>query len=682
MEPILKVTDLEIDYHTRKGSFTAIRKANFSIHTGEITGLVGESGCGKSTLASAVMQLLPPNGEIASGQLLFKGLDLRQLCGQEMRQLRGREISMIFQDPMTSLNPVFSIGQQMIDAILSHKSAERTIGRREARERAIQMLDRVGIPDAVQRMDDYPHQFSGGMRQRIMIAIALQSNPSLLIADEPTSALDVTLEAQIIDLIRALRDERQTAILYITHNLGVVAQLCDHVLVLYAGNIVESGEVYRIFKNPLHPYTRALLRSHPSRHAQVSRLTTIRGRVPSLKDLPVGCKFADRCDLAKKVCFQQEPKEFQVEGQHVLCHAYGPNWQGTTLIPVQTGPVELERKTASNKAEKTESLLRIEQLETHFRDSIGMVGRIFGQRAGVVRAVDNVDLNVRRGETLALVGESGSGKTTLGRTILRLEKPSNGTIVVDGQSIVGLTQSQIRPMRARMQMIFQDPFSSLSPRKTVSQLLLEPFKIHGIYVNGAKKVGDLLDMVGLSPDQADKYPHQLSGGQARRVGIARALALQPELLVADEPTAGLDVSVAAEVLNLLKDLRERFNLTYIIITHNLDIIGFIADRVAVMYLGKIVEAGDTYELLTRPRHPYTEALMSAVALPDPELRDKQKRIILQGEIPSPRHPPSGCPFHPRCRYLEEECMTKQPRLKQVVEQDDSHLVACHFPIVR
>lgn len=684
MEPILKVLDLSVNYHTRAGNLAAIRRANFSVHAGQIVGLVGESGCGKTTLASAVMQLLPANCRIISGKIIFRGRDLRTISKEDMRRLRGKEITMIFQDPMTSLNPVFKIGQQMSDAILSHQPADQPLGQKAARERAIRMLDKVGIPDPERRINDFPHQFSGGMRQRIMIATALQSNPALLIADEPTSALDVTLQAQIVDLIRGLRDEKQTGILYITHDLGVVAQLCDYVLVLYAGNIVESGEVYNIFKNPLHPYTRALLRSHPSRHAQVHRLMTIRGRVPSLQNLPVGCKFAERCDLAEEICLQKEPDSYRVDGQQVLCHAYSENWRGDMLNPAaQDMKIAEDGAVPCKKDLPREEVLRIEQLETHFYDRVGLLGRIFGQRPGLVKAVDRVDLDIQRGETLALVGESGSGKTTLGRTVLRLLNPAGGNIVVEGQSIIGLTQSQVRPLRVRMQMIFQDPHSSLSPRKTVSDLLLEPFRIHRIKIEDEKnKVEDLLEMVGLTGEQADKYPHQLSGGQARRVGIARALALQPDLLIADEPTAGLDVSVAAGVLNLLKDLREKFNLAYVIITHNLDIIGFIADRIAVMYLGKIVEMGPTDMVLNSPMHPYTRALMSAVALPDPGQRDQKSRIILEGEIPSPLNPPSGCPFHPRCSYRREECMARAPSLEKAKRKDGAHLVACHFPIVK
>jgi oligopeptide/dipeptide ABC transporter ATP-binding protein len=541
------------------------------------------------------------------------------------------------------------------------------------------MLGHVGIPDPEIRIKGYPHQFSGGMRQRIMIAIALMAHPALLVADEPTSALDVTLEAQIVDLIRGLRDELGTSVLYITHDLGVVAQLCDQVIVMYAGNIIEAGDVHSTFAQPQHPYTQALLRSHPSRSARGSRLVTIPGRVPSLRDLPPGCKFAPRCHRAEEICRTTEPPTLQLASQTVLCHSC----QGEVALqyaPEMAIPAEVIPLSATRTAPTAgvAPVIEIRDLQTHFVDDVGLFGEIFRVKPGRVRAVDGVSIAIQRGETWALVGESGSGKTTLGRTILRLGDPTGGDIVVDGQEITRTRQSALRPLRARMQMIFQDPYSSLSPRMKVSDILIEPFRIHKIPVAAPKaKVDELLAMVGLASEQADKYPHQLSGGQARRVGIARALALGPDLLVADEPTAGLDVSVAAGVLNLLKDLGERLNLTLLIITHNLNIIGFIADKVAVMYLGKVVEVGSTDDIFARPRHPYTEALISAIALPDPTVREVRQRIILPGEIPSPRNPPPGCAFHPRCRYMEERCAREAPPLHPLADGD--HLAACHFP---
>jgi len=681
MSTVLSVQGLEVKYRTRDGTLTAIRDVGFDVKEGEILGVVGESGCGKSTIASALMRLLPPNGWISSGRILLRDRDLCQLPERALRRMRGRDLSMIFQDAMTSLNPVFTVEDQMIDALRAHRSGGKQGGRKALRQRAVDMLDRVGIPDAARQIKEYPHQFSGGMRQRIMIATALLSNPALLVADEPTSALDVTLEAQIIDLIRGLRDDLGTSIVYITHDLGVVAQLCDQLVVMYAGGIVECGDVYTIFDNPQHPYTRALLESHPSRGAVAGRLRTIPGRVPSLRDLPPGCKFAPRCRHAEEVCETLEPSYIRTDGRRVLCHAIRPADEphdthspgpGMTLAAPDQEDLQVHDRPG-------ETIIETRALRTHFRDHVALLGQLLGQKGSIVRAVDLVDIAVRRGEILGLVGESGSGKTTLGRTILRLEDATDGAIMIRGSDITGLPETRIRPLRAKMQIVFQEPFASLSPRMKVSSLLLEPFRIHGIEVERKhEKVDELLAMVGLSAEQADKYPHQLSGGQARRVGIARALALDPDILVADEPTSGLDVSVAAGILNLLRDLQAQLNLACLVISHNLNVIQFIADRVAVMYLGRVVELADTRHLFAKPRHPYTEALMSAISLPDPHLRDVMERIVLEGEIPSPRNPPSGCAFHPRCSYADEDlCSDSAPALLPVGERE--RLVACHFP---
>ena len=676
--PILQVRDLEIKYHTREGILTAIHNASFEVEKGQIVGVVGESGCGKSTVASAVMRLLPPNGEISGGQILFQGEDLTRFNQEQMRQYRGRDLSMIFQDAMTSLNPVFSIEQQMLDAQRAHLSDGEDRSEKALRQRAVMMLDRIGIPDAADRIKEYPHQFSGGMRQRIMIAIALLSNPSLLVADEPTSALDVTLEAQILELICGLRDDFDAALLYITHDLGVIAQICDRVIVMYAGNIVEAGDVVPIFEQPKHPYTQALLHSHPSRRMRGRRLRTIPGVVPSLRDLPAGCKFAPRCELARAICRTHEPDYWHVGQQSVLCHSYASEWKGPDAASVaEEAPSEPRAEIEPERKRSESVLVRTDGLHKHFRDNVGLLGQILGQEVTTVKAVHGVDVAIRKGETLGLVGESGSGKTTLARTILRLTDPTMGKIVVLGKDISNLPAKEVRPLRSQMQMIFQDPTSSLSPRMKASSLLMEPYIIHNVPKSERKDPEELLSMVGLAAEQLDKYPHQLSGGQARRLGIARALALEPDIIMADEPTAGLDVSVAAGLLNLLKDLRDRLDLTYIIITHNLNVIGFISDRVAVMYLGRIVELAEAEALFESPRHPYTEALLSAIPVPDPRARGREDRIILTGEIPSPRNPPSGCTFHPRCRYAEDLCRRQIPALHPL--SGNGRLIACHFP---
>jgi oligopeptide/dipeptide ABC transporter ATP-binding protein len=677
--PLLNVENLEVKYFTREGVLTAIRNINFDVYPGEIVGVVGESGCGKSTVASALMRLLPSNGKISNGRILLNGQDIAALDMEQMRQYLGRDLAMIFQDAMTSLNPVFQIEPQMIDAQMAHIPSKARKNRKELRDRAIEMLDRVGIPDANRRINDYPHQFSGGMRQRIMIAIALLSSPGLLIADEPTSALDVTLEAQILDLILNLRDEFNTSMVYITHDLGLISQICDRVIVMYAGNIVESGDVYKLFENPRHPYTKTLLRAHPSHRMRTHYLRTIPGLVPSLRDLPVGCKFSPRCELAKKICHIKEPEYWKLGEQSALCNIYSPDWNGRSVDSLKDfAPDDGNSKRITPRSWREEKML-IQTVDLHmnFKEEVGLIGQIFGEKTGWVKAVSGVNIEIRRGETLGLVGESGSGKTTLARTILRLTNPSKGSVIVNGKDISNLSQEEIRPLRSEMQMIFQDPFSSLNPRMKVSSLLLEPFRIHKKSVSGKEKVVELLSMVGLASEQADKYPHQLSGGQARRVGIARALALEPDILLADEPTAGLDVSVAAGILNLLKDLRDKLQLTYVIITHDMNVIGYISDRVAVMYLGRIVELANTEDLFSQPSHPYTEALISAIPVPDPQFRGDGKRILLSGEIPSPRNPPSGCVFHPRCTYMEDRCRIEEPLLRLL--DNSEHWVACHFP---
>jgi oligopeptide/dipeptide ABC transporter ATP-binding protein len=683
---LLSVQGLEVVYHTQEGVLPALHDVSFDVQPGEIVGIVGESGCGKSTVASALLRLLPPNGQITAGQLRFKDDDLRALSPEELRELRGQELAMIFQDPMTSLNPVFSIGTQMLDVGQAHPNGA-WYDREELRRGAIAMLDRMGIPDAAERISYFPHQFSGGMRQRIMIALALMLRPALLIADEPTSALDVTLEAQILELMKNLRQTYQTAILFISHDLGVIAQLCDRVIVMYAGRVVEQGDVLSIFEQPQHPYTQALMASVPSRKHHGERLVTIPGRVPSLSNLPPGCKFADRCPHAQEVCQQYEPRYLQLGNRHIRCHIYDPTSGYEAVAPTLLGlqpldppkailnvPEEVRQLTADNRG-RNGSLIALNDVSTYFYDRRNFVSQLLRRKRSVVRAVDEVSLNIQRGEVIGLVGESGSGKTTLGKAILRLVPLTGGQIIYNGQDITQVNSAELRRLRSRMQMIFQDPYSSLSPRLRVSYLLTERYTIHGIPPAEQYSVAELLAMVGLSTEQAAKYPHELSGGQARRVSIARALALHPEFLVADEPTSGLDVSVAASILNLMKDLAKQLGLTYLVITHNLNVVGYISDRVAVMYLGKLVEVGPTNQIFEAPAHPYTVALLSAISEPDPRQRRSEQRLLLSDEIPSPKNPPPGCRFHTRCPFAEARCQAETPPLEEI---EPGHRVACHF----
>ncbi|MBN1147270.1 MAG: ABC transporter ATP-binding protein [Anaerolineales bacterium] len=685
METLLDVRGLEVKYHTNKGELKALHDVSLQVRPRQIVGVVGETGCGKSTVAAAILHLLPPNGEISAGEIVFRGRDLGAASEEQLRDLRGREMAMIFQDPMSSLNPVFTIGAQMLDIQCAHRETA-ALARSEMTARAVAMLDQVGIPDAADRIHHFPDQFSGGMRQRIMIAMALLSKPHLLIADEPTASLDVTLEAQILELIKNLRQAYQASVIYISHNLGVIAQFCDRMIVMYAGRAVEEGDVFELFERPRHPYTQALLAAVPSRQAYGERLATIPGQVPSLLTLPAGCKFSDRCLQAQAVCRECEPRYLQVEGGHVRCHIYdsesGYERQATDALrpddralvdarPVQSAEARLVQPAGAPRAE---NLIKLCSLSTHFSERRNLFQQLAGGRTGVVRAVDQVDLEIRRGEVVGIVGESGSGKTTLGRTMLRLIHPNAGQIYYNGEDVDSMGKEQLRRLRANMQMIFQDPYSSLSPRLRVSYLLTEPYKIYKVPADDQYSVSELLHMVGLSSEQANKYPHELSGGQARRVSIARALALRPEFILADEPTSGLDVSVAASILNLMKDLADELDLTYVIITHDLNVVGYISERVAVMYMGKLVEVGPTGQLFENPAHPYTLALLSAISEPDPRLRRVERRLLLAGEIPSPKNPPPGCRFHTRCPFAEAACRSATPAME---DAGPSHRVACY-----
>jgi peptide/nickel transport system ATP-binding protein len=681
-EALLQVADLSVTYRARGARLQALSGVTFDVGASEIVGVVGESGCGKSTLAAGLLRLLPPNGEVSGGSIVLRGQNVQDFSSEGMRKLRGQELAMIFQDPMTSLNPTFSIGRQMIDVQRAHKRA----GSRELRRRAVEMLGQMGIPDAAERLGDYPHQFSGGMRQRIMIAMALLLEPALLIADEATSALDVTLEAQIVELLLRLREAHGTSILFVSHDLGVVSQLCDRVVVMYAGRAVEQGTRDEIFGNPRHPYTQALIAAVPSARLRGGRLATIPGQVPSLLALPLGCPFHPRCSDSRDACRVNAPRAITVAGgTRVLCHIYDPEsaYQRDTVSlnepsvfesPGHPSPASLDADGSSPSHDTAnDTLVHVEAVSTYFGVRRGLIGRLTRETQRPVRAVDGVDLELRRAEVLGLVGESGSGKTTLGRTILGLEPTTSGRVVFDGHDVRHLSRRELKALRRRAQMIFQDPYSSLSPRVRIAYSLTEPYRINDIPTAERYGVDELLRMVELSPEQAQKYPHELSGGQARRVGIARALALKPDLVVADEPTSGLDVSAAAAVLNLMRELGRRFGLTYLIITHNLNVVGYIADRIAVMYLGEIVEIGASGRIFNEPAHPYTLGLLSALSEPGTSTPGR-RRLLVSGEIPSPRNPPPACRFHTRCAFATQVCRTDAPSLTPIAP---SHAVACH-----
>lgn len=665
--PLLEVEGVSVEYDVADGRrVTALAGVDLRIDEGEIVGIIGESGCGKSTLAGAIMRLLPTNSRVSGGHILFAGRDLTSLSDAEMRQVRGGEIAMVFQDPLTSLNPSFRVGTQMLDIARAHLPST---ARAHLREGAVAVLGEVGLSDVDARLRAYPYQCSGGMRQRILIATGLQLRPKLLIADEITSALDVTLERQIVELLRKLRDDHGTAIAFICHDLGVVASMTDRVAIMYAGRVVEEGPTRAVFSHPRHPYTLALLGSAPSYKLRRLGLIRIPGRVAAFADEVKGCAFADRCPLAQDVCRQVDPPLVQIGESLSRCHfaADVQLSERATARASQNGGDREERAAA-------DEIVSVEGLSVNFEDHRGLASRWRGERSGV-RAVDGVDLTIREGEILGLVGESGAGKSTLGRAIVGLVRPSAGCVRFAGRDLNELRPRALRRLRRELQLIFQDAQASLDPRQRVRELLTEPYEIHPVQAHERQSPEELLEAVELSPAHVDKYPHQLSGGQARRIGIARCLALHPRFLVADEPTAGLDVSAAAGVLDLMLKLRAEKRLTYLFITHNLNLLGYAADRVAVMYLGQIVELGRADEIFERPAHPYTVALLSAVA--DAVTVDERAahQMLAAGEIPSARNPPAGCRYHTRCPLARDVCRTTPPPLTEI---RPGRLAACHF----
>jgi peptide/nickel transport system ATP-binding protein len=660
-EPLLRVTGLEVQFLAGGSWRSVVEDVSFDIEAGATLGLVGESGCGKTVSSLAVMGLIPPaNGRIASGSVLFEGRDLLKVDPEELRQVRGDRIAMIFQEPMTSLNPAFTIGDQICLAVRSH----RRVPKADAMARAAEVLDRVGIADARRRLDDYPHTFSGGMRQRAMIAMALACEPSLLIADEPTTALDVTVQAQILELLRSLKDETGMGMLFVTHDLGVVADICDRVTVMYAGQVVEHAPTGRLFAKPRHPYTEGLLASMPQRAVPGRRLTVIPGRVPAAGQIPSGCRFHNRCGFAAPACKEPVALVDVDSGAAVRCIRHKElSLRGTSDPPAEAIAAAPVRR---------EPLLTVEGLRKDFPVTTGLLRRVRGQ----IRAVDGIDLAVGAGETVGLVGESGSGKSTVARLVLRLVDPSGGSIVVQGQDLAAARGRALRKARADMQMVFQDPYSSLDPRSSIGRSVGEPLEIH-LGMHGSerdKRVAQLLSLVGIGPELAGRQPYEFSGGQRQRVAIARALALEPRLLVCDEPVSALDVSTQSQVINLFADLQEKLGLAYLFISHDLSVVRHISHRIAVMYMGRIVETGPADEVYRRPTHPYTEALLSAIPIADPVRQRNRRRIVLQGEVPSPLNPPSGCRFRTRCPLAQARCAAEEPALRPL----EGGAVACHF----
>ncbi|MFE2378901.1 dipeptide ABC transporter ATP-binding protein [Streptomyces sp. NPDC059398] len=667
-EPLLRIDDLHVDIASRNRTVHALDGVSLDLAPGEALGVVGESGCGKTMTALSVLGLLPPGGAVSSGRVLFDGHDLASAGEPVLRDVRGNTIGMVFQDPLTSLNPTMTIGAQVAEPLLLH----RDISKQEAWARAEEMLGLVGMPQPSERMKNYPHQLSGGMRQRVAIAMALVCEPKLLIADEPTTALDVTTQHQILELIDGLRSRLGMAMILVTHDLGVIANRVDRVAVMYAGKVAETSGVRDLFARPRHRYTQALFAALPEKAVEgETELRTIPGLPPNLATAQQGCRFAARCAFATDVCRADEP---QLTGDDHRFACFHP-------VPEEGEPGLVEARPAGQETASVvpdgATLLEVVDLRKDFP----LTGGPFSRKRGTVSAVGGVSLTVRKGETFGMVGESGCGKTTIGRMIAGLEDPTAGSIVFEGQDLATMDRGQRRAHRRRIQLMFQDSAAAMDPRMRIGTILREPLVIQGVGDRAEQDriVAGLLDAVGLPRGAVDRYPHEFSGGQRQRLGLARALTLSPDLIVADEPVSALDVSVQAQILNLMRELQRDRELTYLFISHDLAVVRYLADTVGVMYLGKLVESGPAEQVYANPLHPYTRGLLDTVNVPDPETAGSG-RAPLGGETPSAANPPSGCRFRTRCPIAKDICAETEPAASTPDGAD--HQVACHFPLVR
>ena len=669
-KPILELKNVGISYMVRAGELKVIPDVSLTLHEGEALGLVGESGCGKSTLAYAIMRYLGGAGRLAKGQILFEGRDMGKMSDAELRQIRGSRMAMVYQDPMSSLNPVIPIGRQLMEVPMVHGGA----GEAEARSRALQMLHEVKLPDPETLFNRYPHQLSGGQQQRVVIAMALMSEPSLLVMDEPTTGLDVTVEAAVLDLVATLRHKHNTAIVFISHNLGTVVRICDRIGVMYAGELVEEGPIREVFRDPCHPYTRGLLNAIPSLNADKhSRpLSAIPGQVPPILARPKGCVFAPRCIYVEPGRCTTKPIDTVLYGETGL---HRVKCARVRELPGHARAVAANGNAPHANGAESEPLLSVGGLAKAYHQS----GSVFGGSGYEVHAVDGIDLVAGRGTTLAIVGESGCGKSTFAKVLTGIEQATGGTVKLAGAEI-GQTKVEARDdtLKRAIQMVFQNPDSTLNPSHSIGYVLQRAIrKLRR--VNGSEARAEteaLLETVNLPTEFAGRKPRQLSGGQKQRVAIARALAGEPELILADEPVSALDVSVQAAIINLLVDIQQKRGSTLLFISHDLSVVRYLADHVAVMYLGKVMEFGRVTDVFAPPYHPYTEALMSAVPIADPEV--KRERIILEGAIPSPTERPKGCPFATRChRKLGPICDERVPPEQRT---EHGHRIACHIPM--
>ncbi len=665
MTSLLRIEDLRVEIHNRRHTVTPVDGVSLDIAPGEVLGLVGESGSGKTMTALSLLGLLPPGGRVASGRIDLEGRDLVAMSERELRGIRGNHIGMVFQDPLSSLNPTMTIGDQVAEAVLLH----RGVTRREAMDRAIEVLGLVGLPAPRERSQEYPHQFSGGMRQRVMIAIALACEPKLLIADEPTTALDVTIQKQILRLLDRLREQLQMAVLLVTHDLGVVAGHADRVAVMYAGRIVETATTAQLYAQPHHPYTRALFEALPDLvvRSPKRRLRAIPGMPPDLRHRPPGCSFAPRCDKVQDRCRVDDPALLPDDaGRPVACHF--------PISPSEAPRTSEETHDGAEISGTADAVVRLRRVSKDFPVLRGLLRREVAR----VSAVSDVTLDVARGTTVGLVGESGCGKTTLGNLIVGLEQPTAGEIVVDDQDVTQLRGATARAHRARVQLMFQDSAAAMDPRMRVGAILQEPLRLQkvGTPASRRERVTELLKEVGLPAESVDRYPHEFSGGQRQRLALARALALNPDLIVADEPVSALDVSIRAQVLNLLRDLQKRHGMSLLIISHDLSVIRYLADTIGVMYLGKLVEVGPAAAVYANPRHHYTRGLIDAVPVADPATERQRRSAGVTGDLASATDPPSGCRFRTRCPAATEICAQEVPPLNG----PGGHLFACHHPL--
>jgi len=664
--------NLQTQVKTDEGVVQAVDGVSLDISSGEILGLVGESGAGKSATARSVLRLIDSPGEIVGGEVLFNDEDVLSMSSDRLREYRGSDMGMVFQDPTSTLNPTMEIGKQVQESVENAKSVSGEV----ARAKAIELLKQVGIPNAAKRADDYPHEFSGGQKQRIVIAIAIAGGPDLLVADEPTTGLDVTIQSQILDLLRDLNKDLDMSVLFITHDLGVVRELCDRVAIMYAGSIVETGPVAPMFTHPNHPYTKGLVRSIPRigdiEADSSDQLPLIEGTMPNLTEEFEGCKYADRCPAATEECLESHPplEATTDRERHVACYHY----EDTASIEYDT---EVDRGTISwektNNHGNDETILEVSDLKKYF-DTSTLFDQLFGNPSSI-RAVDDISFSIGENETFGIVGESGCGKSTLARSILRLLEPTDGEVVYQGNSIMTIDNEELRELRRELQIVFQDPQSSLNPLRTIRRTIEHPMKLHNIGTEAERpeRISELIEAVGLETRHLDRYPHELSGGQQQRVGIARALAVNPEVIVLDEPVSGLDVSVQAQILNLLKDIQEDLGIVYILISHDLSVVSHLCNRVAVMYLGELVDVGPTEKVFDPPFHPYTQVLRSSI--PGEEMVSERNKELLQGEVPDPSNIPSGCRFHPRCPHKIGEVCEHEAPADHIVGGEQ---ISCHL----